>query len=325
MKLAALLLACAAALPAQTPAEDFIEAGHWKRARALVEAHLREAPDDPLALFLMSQIHFAFGQRDQPLKLAERAVTLAPNDAKFHRQLAEATGVMAQRSNMFQQVFLARKFKKEIDTAIALDPNNVQARRDLMEYYLLAPGLIGGDKKQAHEVAARIARIDLAQGFLAEARLAAFDRDLARQEATLCKAVEAAPAKYKIRIALAQFYTKDKVNWEAAAEQAREAVKIDATRADGYSILASAYAARGRWAELEPVLAQAERQVPDDWTPYFRAAESTIAAGKNLATAMVYLRKYLTQEAEGDQPTHAEANALLKEIASRRDDRPIGL
>jgi len=325
MRFAALLLACAAALPAQTPAEDFIEAGHWKRARAIVEARLREAPDDPLALFLMSQIHFAFGQKDAPMKLAERAVTLAPGEAKFHRQLAEATGVMAQRSNMLQQVFLARKFKKEIDAAIALDPNNVQARRDLIEYYLLAPGLIGGDKKQAHDVAARIARIDAAQGFLAEARLAAFDHDLTRQEAMLRKAVEAGPVKYGVRIALAQFYAKDKVNWDAAAEQAREAVKIDSTRAEGFSIAAAADAARARWSELEVILAQAERQVPDDWTPYFRAAEAMNAAGKNLTAAAGYLRKYLMQEAEGNEPTHADARGLLKEIASRRDDRPGNL
>ncbi len=325
MKFAAIVLAAAVGLSAQTPAEDFIEAGHWKRARALVEARLREAPDDPLALFLMSQIHFAFGQKDAPLKLAERAVNLAPDVAKFHRQLAEAMGVMAQRSNMLQQAFLARKFKKEIDTAIALDRKNVQSQRDLMEYYLLAPGLIGGDKKQAREVALGIARIDAAEGFLVEARLAAFERDRGRQEAMLRKAVEAEPARYKARIALAQFYTKEKVNWEAAAEQAHEAVKIDPARVDGYSILATAYAARGQWPELEAILNGAARQVPDDWTSFFRAAEATIATGKNFATATVYLRKYLTQEPEGNAPTHAEARELLKQIAAHREDRPVGL
>ena len=44
------------ALFAQSPAEELIEAGHWKRARAMVEARMREAPNDPLAIYLMSQI-----------------------------------------------------------------------------------------------------------------------------------------------------------------------------------------------------------------------------------------------------------------------------
>jgi hypothetical protein len=69
----ALILPAAVALFAQSPAEDLIEAGHWKRARALVEARMREAPEDPLAIYLMSQIRFAFGDANTPLKLAEKA------------------------------------------------------------------------------------------------------------------------------------------------------------------------------------------------------------------------------------------------------------
>jgi tetratricopeptide (TPR) repeat protein len=319
MKFATLALAALLAAPfglcAQTPAEDFIEAGHWKRARALVEPRLRDAPNDPLAAFLMSQINFAFGHKEAPLDLAEKAVALAPGVAKYHRQLAEALGVRAQRSNLFQQAFLARRFKKEIDAALAIDPNDIQAQRDLMEYYLLAPGLVGGDRKQAEALAERIGRIDRGQGFLAQARIAQFYHDPARQESMLRKAVEASPSKYKIRIALAQFYTKEQVNWDAAAENARAAIEIDPTRTDGYSILAAAYAAEGRWPELETTLATADRAVPDDLTPYFRAAEAEIATGKNYAAAKADLRKYLTQEPEGNQPTLAEARQKLAEIS----------
>ena len=53
---------------------------------------------------------------------------------------------MAQHSNAFQQLFLARRFRKEIDTALSLDSHDTQALRDLMEFYLLAPGLAGGDR-----------------------------------------------------------------------------------------------------------------------------------------------------------------------------------
>jgi hypothetical protein len=56
MKSALLWLLATAALGAQSPAEELIEAGHWKRARAMVEARMREAPNDPLAIYLMSQI-----------------------------------------------------------------------------------------------------------------------------------------------------------------------------------------------------------------------------------------------------------------------------
>src|SRR5579872_4814100 len=81
------------------PAERLIDAGHWKRAKVLVEARLHEAPNDPLAHFLLSQIRNAFGDRASPLPLAEKAVALDGRTAKYHRQVAEVLGVMAQHSN----------------------------------------------------------------------------------------------------------------------------------------------------------------------------------------------------------------------------------
>ena len=61
----------------QTEPEHLIERGHWKSARTLVEARLRQAPNDPLAHFLLSQIRYAFGDRISPLALAEQSVSLA--------------------------------------------------------------------------------------------------------------------------------------------------------------------------------------------------------------------------------------------------------
>lgn len=317
MKLVPLLLAAGFVAAAQTPAEVLIEAGHWKRARAIVEARLAEAPADPLAIYLTSQIRFAFGHQEAPLELAKKAVALAPGVAKFHRQLAEALGVKAQRSNLFQQAFLARRFKKEIETALSLDPNDIQAQRDLMEYYLLAPSVIGGDKKQAQAVAAQIGRIDHAQGLIAEARIAAFEHDLVREEAMLRKAVAVAPAEYKVLIALAQFYAKERIDWDAAAASAREAVKVDGARVDGYSILAAAYAAEGRWTDLDRLLSESDHAVPDDWAPHFRAAEAMIAAGKNPRVARADLLQYLGQEPEGNEPSLAEARQKLKAVSGK--------
>ena len=95
---------------------------------------MREAPDDPDAIFLLSQIRNAFGDHATPLGLAEKAVRLDGRVAWYHRQLAEVQGVMAQQAGVFQQAILARRFRNEIDTALGLDPRDVQALRDLMEY-----------------------------------------------------------------------------------------------------------------------------------------------------------------------------------------------
>ena len=126
--------ACAAQ---PTSAEELIRAGHWKQARALVEARIRETPNDPLATYLLSQIRNAFGEHTTPLPLAEKAVALDGGVAKYHRQLAEVLGVVAQHANAVQQLLLARRFRKEIAAALSLDPKDVQALRDLLEFHLL--------------------------------------------------------------------------------------------------------------------------------------------------------------------------------------------
>ena len=191
---------------AQSTPETLIVEGHWKRARAIVEDRVTRAPDDPLANFLFSQVRNAFGDRESPLPAAEKAVALDGRTAKYHRQLAEVLGVSAQHANVFQQALLARRFHKEIDAALTLDPRDTQAWRDLMEFYLLAPGIIGGDEGKAAATVQRLAAIDPAEGFLAQARLAAYHKQTEQTEESLRKAVEAQPTSYRAHMALAQFY-----------------------------------------------------------------------------------------------------------------------
>jgi tetratricopeptide (TPR) repeat protein len=311
---------------AQSPPEKLIEAGHWKKARNIVEARLRVDSRDALANFLVSQIRNAFGDRESPLVFAEKAVSLDGGVAKYHRQIAEVLGVKAQHSGILQQLVLARRFKKEIDTAIALDPADLQALRDLMEFYLLAPAIAGGDKAKASTLAERIASIDSAEGFSAKARLAAFRGDRGQVEGLLRKAMEQEPGRYRPRIALANFYSaKDGANPEAI-EQARQAIKIDRGRVEAYAILARAYAARGQWVELESILAEAENEVSDDLVPYYRAAEALLASNCAAERAARYLRKYLASEPEGNEPTLSEAHGKLDTALSRNSqaaDRPI--
>ena len=324
-RLAALgLLLAGAALPADQASlpERLIVEGHWKRARTIVEARYREAPDDALANFLMSQIRNAFGDRESPPKLADKAVALAPKVARYHRQVAEVAGVMAQQANMVRQLFLARRFKHEIDTALSLDPGDLQALRDLMEYYLLAPGIAGGDQEKARATAQRIASLDACEGYLAEARLASFRKEKGGVEALLKKAVEANPSNFRAREALAAYeLAPEHPNLELAAQQGRESITRDPGRVTGYAILAEVYAARDALSDLDALLESAERKVPDDLAPYYRAADRLIAAGRDTALAERYLRKYVSQEPEGNQPTLAEAQARLAGLARHTTNR----
>jgi tetratricopeptide (TPR) repeat protein len=298
----------------QSPAEALIEAGHWKHARTLVEARIKEAPDDPLANFLLSQIRNAFGDRTSPLSLAERAVALDGRTAKYHRQVAEVLGVMAQHANPIHQLMLARRFRKEIDTALSLDPNDRQALRDLVEFYLLAPGVAGGDIRKAAEIAARLSAVDAAEGLMARARIAAVRKDSSVEGALLREAATVQPPSYRALIALAQFHVAHS-DWMAAETAARAAIRTHPDRVDAYALLATALAARGQWEELDAILTDAARSVPDDLVPYYRAAERLAASDP--ARAERYLQIYRSQEPEGNEPKVGRASRPAQASGAR--------
>lgn len=307
----------------QTDPEKLIVAGHWKKARAIVESRLAQRPDDPLANYLLSQIRNAFGDYSSPLTLAKRAVALDNRVSKFHRQLAEVLGVEAQHAGAIRLIFLARQFRSEIDTAIALDPRDVQAQRDLLEYYLVAPGIAGGDVQAAAATAQHIGELDPAEGFLARARIASFRRQPAEEETLLSKAARAQPPSYRAQLELARFYLalghSDTAKAEVAAQQL---LKLDPTRVNAYAILAQICVDRGDWNALDSILAESTRQNPDDLTPYYRAADELLSHKRDAARAERYLRVYLEQEPEGNEPSLADARRELALALQAPGQRP---
>lgn len=307
------LAAGAAASP--SPTETLIESGHWKRARSIAEAQFQHNPNDALTVYLLSMIRNAFGDHTSPLGLAEKAVALDGKTAKFHRQLAECLGVSAQQANPIEQLFLARRFRKEIGLALDLDPRDTQAIRDLLEFYLIAPGVIGGDPAKATPLAGRIGQVQASLGFLAQARIAAFHKDAAGTEAALGQAADAQPPSYNARIALARFYLDPAhPNLANAAGHARRALTLDRSRVDAYAILAEVAAHQADWSALDATFSSSISAVPDDLTPYFRAATRLIADRRDPARAEQYLHTYLSQEPEGNAPTAAEAAAALERV-----------
>jgi tetratricopeptide (TPR) repeat protein len=297
----------------QTDPEKLIDAGHWKKARVIVDERLSRNPNDALANFLLSQIRNAFGDYTTPLPLAAKAVALDGRVAKYHRQVAEATGLEAQHANAFRLIVLARQFRNEIDTAISLDPNDIQAHRDLLEYYLVAPGIAGGDVQKASAMAKQIGQLDAAEGLLAEARVASFRKRFNESGELLRQAVALQPSNYRARLTLAKYYAApESYNAAMALSAAQELLKLDAGRVEPYTILAQIYAEQCDWNALDSLLNESAGQDPDDLAPYYRAAETLLAKGRESARVARYLQVYLEHEPEGNEPTLADARRKLE-------------
>lgn len=315
-----LLLLAAAAVWANDPSpEALIDGGHWKRLATFAEQKLRANPNDARANYWMAYAKFEYRDYDGAEPYAEKAVQLDGQNADHHFILGAIYGRKAENTgNPFSKWGLARKVKKEFDTAAGLDPKHVRARMALIDFHLEAPGLVGGDKQKAYDLAEEILRIEPARGWLAKARIARKEKQTAQLESFYLKAVEADPRSYNARMALAGFYsTGANPKYDPIEKHAREAVSIAPGRVAAYSQLAALYAHQQRWTDLDAILAQAEKNVPDNLSPFFHAARNLLTKGVDLPRAERYLRKYLTQPPEPDAPSPAQAHWRLGNVLEK--------
>jgi len=304
-------------------AESLIKAEHFKRARAILEAEYQSNPKNPRTLYLLSEVREAFGKLDEALQLAEAALAIDQRNADYHYQVALISGELAQKANVFRQMSLAKRTKKEAETAIQLDPKHIDARSLLVTFHLEAPGIVGGDKKQAHELVTELAQLDPVEAASAELEIAKDQKNAAAIEAAIEKQARVGPRSYNAQVDAANYFAADNQRkYDIAEKYAKAAQRIDSNRAGAYIVLAGIFASTGRLLELEELLAEAETNVPDNLNPYFEAGRVLQERRIELPRAESYLRKYLTQEPEAGAPGLDEAKQRLKRIPGLK---PAGL
>ena len=250
--------------------------------------------------------------------MAEKALALDPNNARYHLLVADICIEQGQKAGIFKGMGLAHRFRDEATKAASLDPKYIDARESLMEFYFEAPGIAGGDKKKAWALADEIEKIDAARGFLGHATLAAKAKDTAKQDEAYKQALAAAPHDPRVLQQAAAFYSGDsQKKYDVAEKYAAEALKLDDSTAASYSVLAVTYANEQRWSDLDAIIAQAEKNVPDDFGPHYQAAKVLLTSGKDLPRAERYFRKYLTMEPEAGEPPWAGAHWRLGQVLEK--------
>lgn len=134
----------------------------------------------------------------------ERAVAADERNGTYHLWLGRAVGQQASTASTLRQPFMARRIKAEFERAVALDPELLDARDGLVQFYLMAPGFMGGSTAKAREQQREIARRSAYRGYLSAANIAWAAKDTAGTERAIRAAVAAAPDSVLTVITLAQ-------------------------------------------------------------------------------------------------------------------------
>ncbi|MGH9353641.1 MAG: tetratricopeptide repeat protein, partial [Terriglobia bacterium] len=167
--------------PAYQAAMNEFQSGNFRQASATLQDALQQHPQNVSAEILLARCYYELRDWDRAVAHAESAVRMDPADAEAHLWLGRTYGRKADQAH---SLALAVKTRSEFQKAASLAPRNVEAHRDLMEYYLEAPWIIGGSKDKARKEARTIATLDPVEGKLAEAQVAkqSGHMDKAREE-----------------------------------------------------------------------------------------------------------------------------------------------
>lgn len=165
---------------------------------------------DASAAFYLGRIELESNDADKAAEWFERAIRMNPKSSVYYDWLGRAYGTQAQHANRFRQPFLARKTKNAWETALALDPDNLDVRDDLIIFYTRVPGFLGGNKEKAREMALEIKKRNPYRGSIAAANLCAAENDTLCVERGLQEMVTTYPDSAGVYAGLAVFYANQK-------------------------------------------------------------------------------------------------------------------
>jgi tetratricopeptide (TPR) repeat protein len=162
------------------------EKGEFRQAIDLLQQLSSSSPTEPDIRMWLGKSYLKIREWDKAVREMEKAVRSHPSNARYHLWLGRACGARASHSIFFTAIGWARRVVKEFEIARGLAPKDLDVRFDLLEFYLNAPGIVGGGKDKAAAEVQAISRLDPAKGFTARAIVFQKDKDwdLARKELT---------------------------------------------------------------------------------------------------------------------------------------------
>jgi len=269
-----LLVASAAFSRDLTQAENLYKQTDFDGSLKLLD----KQSSDPAEVFLIGRNYFMQGDFKKATDYIQKATTLAPKDSEYMDWLGRVYGKRAETSNILAAPGFASKARQAFEKSVELDSTNNDALSDLFDYYLEAPGFLGGGYDKAVAVADKLAVIDPPEAYFERAKLAQKKKEYKSAELHMRQAIAAAPHEVGHLIALAR-------------------------------LLAN----QGKQRESDAVFLEAQKVNPNAPEVWFARADVLIKQKRNLDEAKRLLEKYMSASTTVDDPPKEEARRLLKQ------------
>jgi Flp pilus assembly protein TadD len=282
---AAFLLVFFSLPAAADSAQSLLAAGRVDEAIVALSGRISSTPGDAESFNLLCRAYFALEDWERAESPCKKAVALDPGNSRFHRWLGRVYGERASRANFLSAASLAGKTRDEFQRAVQLDPNDVTARLDVAEYYLEAPGVLGGGQDKARAQAKLIGKISPAKEHWVYARIAERNKDFAAAEREYRQMIEAGNGDAEAWLNLAFFYRNQR-----------------------------------RYADMEQAIVKLSQAPMPALEVLVEAANTLLRTGRAFAFATELLRRYLATGPVEEAPAF-KAHYLLGVLLEKQGDR----
>jgi tetratricopeptide (TPR) repeat protein len=282
--LVSLLLIASSTASVADSAKDMLAAGRIDDAIVELTGRL-SSPADAESANLLCRAYFALGDWDRAESSCRKAASLQPDNSRFHLWLGRVYGEKADRASFLAAAGLAGKVRREFERAVQLDPKDVDARLDLAEFYLAAPGIVGGGEQKAREQARSIATVNPAREHWIYARIAEHKKDAATAEREYHQYIDVSKGDAEAWLNLALFLRRQK-----------------------------------RFDEMEQALIKLSQSPSDKPDVLFEAAEMLYRTGRSYPFATELLHRYLAAGPVEASPAF-KAHYLLGMLLEKQGDK----
>jgi len=203
---------------------------------------------------------------------ADAALKALPKDPDVLLWAGRAYGQRALSASVFTKMSWAKKCHEAWERAIEMAPGNVEARFELLRYYLMAPGLAGGSVEKAQAQAVELGELDAMLGYMARGMIADHEKKPKEAEAAYRKAMEADQFGVQGPIALASFFARQK-----------------------------------RWPEARAIFERRIAADPNDAFALYQLGRLSLLSGEEMEKGLTLFDRFLSLDAPRDGPTHGDA------------------
>jgi tetratricopeptide (TPR) repeat protein len=278
-------LASADAAATVQNAQRQFNAGNYSGAISTLQAAISLNATNAEAYYWLGRSYYEIRDYDNAITAAEKSVALDAKNSAYHDWLGRIYGGKADRDRSFSY---ARKVKKEFEEAVQLNPSNIAARRDLEEYMVQAPWVVGGNKDEAAKQIDAIAASDPVEGHLARALY-----DLEGSKKT-----------------------------DLAEKEYREVLAARPAKIDPYFEVIAFFQKQNKPADMLAAIQAAAQVSPNDPRLAYARGVASVLANNNLADAEKNLKSYLASTPDrSDWPSHTAAREWLGRLYESQGKR----